>query len=178
MFNTLIYNAYKIIGKITRKYPTNMNVLFRKNQINVASNARIFSNILTMESFLISVGNNTTIASNVKFITHDASIGKFVENKTDLLGGIKIGDNCFIGAHSIIMYGVEIADQCIVAAGSVVTKSFLEKGNIIAGNPARIIGNVKDFVEKKSRYAINRKDYNKLSELKDALFFENKLVKR
>lgn len=49
---------------------------------------------------------------------------------------VVIGDDVFIGAHSIILKGVEIGDRAIVGAGSVVTKS-VPSGEIWAGNPAR-----------------------------------------
>src|SRR5919109_3514092 len=34
----------------------------------------------------------------------------------DCYRDVRIGDNCFIGAHSIILPGVTIGDHCIVAA--------------------------------------------------------------
>lgn len=49
---------------------------------------------------------------------------------------VVIGDDVFIGAHSIILKGVEIGNRAIVGAGSVVTKS-IPNGEIWAGNPAR-----------------------------------------
>jgi len=92
-------------------------------------------------------------------------------------GKINIGSNCFIGAHAILMYGVTIADNIIVASGSVVTKSFLESGVIIGGNPAKIIGSVQIFGDK------NRDKVLKLSSLppkqkEDILFSSDKLIYR
>jgi len=51
---------------------------------------------------------------------------------------VRIGDNCFIGAHSIILPGVTIGDGCIVAAGSVVARD-VPAGSLVAGTPARIV---------------------------------------
>ena len=109
---------------------------FRKYGIKVGEKCNIYSNIVTSESYLINIGNNTTISNNVQLITHDNSICKLDEKNTDLFGEINIGNNCFIGAQTIILPGVSLADNIIVGAGSVVTKSFEETNIIIAGNPA------------------------------------------
>lgn len=52
--------------------------------------------------------------------------------------GIKIGNNCWIGAKVTILDGVVIGDGCVIAAGAVVTKSF-PNDVVIGGIPAKII---------------------------------------
>ncbi len=52
--------------------------------------------------------------------------------------GIKIGNNCWIGAKVTILDGVSIGTNCVIAAGAVVTKSVPE-GSLIGGVPARIL---------------------------------------
>lgn len=79
------------------------------------------------------------------------SCGKY----TDLLGEIRIGDNCFIGAGVIILPGCSIAANTIVGAGSVVTNSVDREGLVIAGNPARVVCTVQDYYEKNKDMAVN-----------------------
>ena len=129
--------------------------------VEIGENCKIYSDISTTESYLIKIGSNTTISSCVKFVTHDNSICKVLDDKTDIFGNIVIGKNCFIGMNSMILYGVTLADNTIVAAGSVVTKSVDEEGLIIGGNPARIIGRASDFGEKCAKYAVNCDSLNK-----------------
>lgn len=76
-----------------------------------------------------------------------------IPGTSDLFGKIYIGENCFIGARSVILYGVTIADNVIVAAGSVVTKSINESNVIVAGNPAKVISTWDKFAEKSKDYA-------------------------
>lgn len=121
----------------------------------VGSHCNICDQLATSEPYLIEIGDNVTISAGVSLITHDNSISKVISGKTDLFGKIIIGNNCFIGNRSIIMYGVQLADIIIVASGSVVTKSFLERGIIIGGNPARVIGHVDTFGEKNREEALN-----------------------
>lgn len=52
--------------------------------------------------------------------------------------GIKIGNNCWIGAKVTILDGTIIGDNCIVAAGAVVKGEF-PAGVIIGGIPAKVI---------------------------------------
>lgn len=115
----------------------------------------IYSNIAKNEPHLITIGNNTTISGNVEFVTHDNSISKVLPEYSDLFGRIAIGQNCFIGARSVIMYGCTIADNVIVAAGSVVTKSIKKSNVIVGGNPAKVISTWDKFSDSSKNFAWN-----------------------
>ena len=54
-------------------------------------------------------------------------------------GPVVIGNNCWLGAGSVVLPKVEIGEHTIVAAGAVVTKSFKEGNQILAGVPARVV---------------------------------------
>lgn len=130
----------------------------KKKGMKIGENCRCFSNINDSEPYLIEIGNNVTISTNVNFITHDNSITKICDEYTDCFGKISIGDNCFIGLGAIIMPGVTIADNIIIAAGSVVTKSFKDNNIIIGGNPAKKISNIdRDKLYTKEYYHNTRK---------------------
>ena len=74
----------------------------------------------------------------------------------DTFGKIKVGNNVYIGNCALILPGVTIEDNVIIGAGSVVTKS-IERGMIVAGNPARIIGNIDEYESKISQFNVNTK---------------------
>src|SRR6266850_3357709 len=83
----------------------------------------------------IHIGRYSVVTFGAAVLTHD------YVNRCDR--DVHIGDDCFIGAHSIILPGVTIGDNCIVAAASVVARN-VPAGSLVAGNPARIVeSNVK-----------------------------------
>ena len=84
----------------------------------------------------IKIGKNFLCASGVKIISANHDYDNLMKSKKD--DPIIIGDNVWIGTGAIILPGVKLGDNCIVGAGSVVTKSFSEN-SIIAGNPAKLI---------------------------------------
>lgn len=156
MAKIIQYTLVKIVSKLRREKHKESIIQFFKNQgITIGEGANICCNIVTSEAHLIEIGRGTTISVNVEFITHDNSISKVIPDTTDLFGKITIGNNCFIGESSIIMYGVTLADNIIVAAGSVVTRSFDESNIIIGGNPARKISTWDNFARKNEPYAWN-----------------------
>lgn len=129
-------------------------MLFKKAGGTIGTNCYIFSDIRTLETSLVRIGSNVTVSGNVNLCTHDNAICKVFPDKSDLVGEINIGNNCFIGMRSIIMLGVSLGNNCIVGAGSVVTHSFPDN-SVIAGNPARYICSVQKYGEKNKAYALN-----------------------
>lgn len=114
---------------------------------------------------IIELGNNITISREVMFLTHDFSITTANESigikiprgqgEMYFLKGIKIGDNCFIGARVSILPGSILGNNVIVGAGCVV-KGNIPSDSIIVGNPCKIIGNTCEF----AKYHNLLKDYN------------------
>jgi acetyltransferase-like isoleucine patch superfamily enzyme len=58
---------------------------------------------------------------------------------------IEIGDDVFIGARAIVLKGVKIGTGAVVGAGAVVSKDVPARA-IVAGNPARVVGEVRSAV--------------------------------
>lgn len=74
----------------------------------------------------------------------------------DFFGKVIIKNNVYIGNNTMIMPGVTIGNDVIIGAGSIVTKS-VPDGKIVAGNPARIVGETTSFLEKILHYDIGSK---------------------
>ena len=83
----------------------------------------------------ILIGKNCDIASFVSINvadTHNRCIGK--KKNKDVMN-IKIGDNVFIGSHSVILGGAKIGHHSVVAAGTVVRSQNIPPYSLIIGNP-------------------------------------------
>ena len=96
----------------------------------------------------ITIGKNATIGANCKIIDNDFHPLDPEQRRLNLnkehtaRKPIRIGDNCFIGMNSIILKGTTIGNNVVVGAGSVVHGTFPDNC-IIAGNPARIIRQIR-----------------------------------
>ena len=110
--------------------------------------------------WLIEIGNNVTLAPRVHILAHDAST-KIPLGYTQI-GRVKIGNNVFVGAGSIIMPNVSIEDNVIIGAGSVVTKNL--SSGIWVGSPCVKIAEYDEWLEKKQ------------NELDNAYVFDEKWV--
>lgn len=109
----------------------------------------------------VRIGNRSTFGNDCFFgasggiqIGEDVIAGQFIRfhsenhnyNDTNLLikdqgvthKGIKIGNNCWIGAGAVFLDGAVLGDGCVVGANAVITKDF-PNNSVIGGVPARIL---------------------------------------
>ena len=81
------------------------------------------------------------IVNTGSIVEHHCSVGDFatISPAATLCGGVAIGFGAFVGAGAIVITGQRIGVGAIVGAGAVVTAD-VPDGVVVAGNPARIIG--------------------------------------
>jgi acetyltransferase-like isoleucine patch superfamily enzyme len=89
--------------------------------------------------------SNVIIGPSVSIISQNHHTTDF--DKYRIQPPIRIGKNSWIGTHAVILPGVQLGPHTIVAAGSVVTKSFPDGDQIIAGNPAKVIKKIEKYKE-------------------------------
>ncbi|PHM68340.1 DapH/DapD/GlmU-related protein [Xenorhabdus sp. KJ12.1] len=165
-----IFNKGKVQERLDKLgYIINKLELKNKN-VHIGINTIIYNTEFSYSSkgdhFYI--GNNCTI-TGATLLGHDASPCLFIPDlviKKDVwLSGsrlsyrdpIYIGDNVFVGVGAIILPGIKVGNNVIIAAGSVVTSN-IEDNSVYAGNPARKIKSIGEYINKYEKLYKENKD--------------------
>ena len=89
----------------------------------------------------IEIGDDCMIASNVVIIGNNYNymdLDTPIRLQGETSKGVKIGNNVWIGAGSVILDGTTIEDGVIISPLSLVSGK-VKKNTIISGNPAKTI---------------------------------------
>lgn len=175
----LIKLLYSIVNqKITPPYE-----YAKKIGVNIGLDCFVpDKNCWPSEPYLVTIGNHCQITVGARLFTHGG--GHVVRDQYpefDTFGKIVIGDWVYIGNNSLVMPGVSIGNNVLVAAGSVVTKS-VPSGVVVAGNPARIICTIEEYLEKNKAFNLKTKGYTQedkrhyLQNLQDEMFLHKKYM--
>ena len=54
------------------------------------------------------------------------------------IGGVRIGNSCYLGTNSAIIGNIFIKDCCLVGMGSVVIDN-VEENSVVIGHPAKML---------------------------------------
>lgn len=155
-----------------KRYARFIGVKFGKNCLIATKN-------WSSEPYLIVIGDNVQITHNVSVHTHGGShVVRKVIPDFDMFGKVVIKDGAYIGAYSQIMPGVTIGEGALVAAGSIVTKS-VPAGVVVAGNPAKYVCTVEEYIERNIKYNLGTKGLS-FEEKKKVLLStdEDKFIKK
>lgn len=134
---------YRIRGEYTIEKLQSMGLKVGKN-----FDAQLGFELDPSHCWLIEIGDDVTFGPHVQVLAHDASTCKTLGYAK--IGRVTIGNNVFVGAGSIILPGVKIGDNSVIGAGSIVTKD-VPTNMVYAGNPAKQIMTLEEFVEKNSK---------------------------
>lgn len=115
--------------------------LGRRNVIN-------FGCLFDGRKYAIRTGDDVSIGPEAAILTlgHDPQSPDFADRG----GEVIIGHRAWIGYRAVLLPGITIGEGAVVGAGAVVTKN-VESFTIVAGNPARKIGER----TRELRYALN-----------------------
>ena len=95
--------------------------------------------------WLITIGDDVTLAPRVHILAHDASTK--IHLGYTKIGSVTIGNRVFVGAESVILPGVTIGNDVIIGANSTVTHD-IPNGIVAVGSPARAICTTEEYLNK------------------------------
>lgn len=102
------------------------------------------SNLTLVDAGHIYIGDKVMFGPNVTIATASHPIDAELRSRgLQYNRDVHIGENAWIGANVVILPGVTIGDNCVIGAGSVVTGDIPE-GMVAVGNPCRVLREVRE----------------------------------
>lgn len=139
---------------------------YREKGIKIGENCTFRSPRTTqidiMRPALITIGDNVDMNKNFTIMSHDFSHWVFRNKYGEFLsssGRVTIGSNIYFGINVTVLKGVTIGDNCVIGAGSVVTKD-IPSNSVAVGVPCRVLCSIDDYYKKrKKEWVEEAKDY-------------------
>lgn len=112
--------------------------------INLGENFYANTGFIVLDQCEVNIGKNVFMGPRVSLFCATHPIDAFVRSLYVESGKpITIGDDVWIGGHTVINPGITIGSNIIIGSGSVVTKD-LDSNCIYAGNPVKLIRKITD----------------------------------
>ena len=112
--------------------------------IEIGENFYSNHNLTILDANKVKFGDNVFIAPNCGFYTAGHPIDAKTRNSgLEFAKPIAVGNNVWIGGNVIVLPGVTIGDNCGIGAGSVVNKD-IPPNSLAVGNPCRVIKEIKN----------------------------------
>jgi maltose O-acetyltransferase len=107
--------------------------------IRLGSGVFLNFNCVLLDCHRITLGDNVLLGPGVHIYaaTHPTD-PRVRATGQELALPVTIGSNVWLGGGVIVCPGVEIGDDCVIGAGSVVTRS-IPAGSVAVGNPCRVV---------------------------------------
>lgn len=137
----------KILGKMGEgvSFLRHVKLLYPKG-ISVGDRVIINQDVLLDGRGTLEIENDTDIATNVMIWTMDHDPNS--ETHESRAGKVHIGHHVWIASRATILPGVTIGNGAVVASNAVVTKD-VPANAIVAGVPAKVIGERKNSLQYK-----------------------------
>ncbi|WP_375322451.1 sugar O-acetyltransferase [Aliivibrio logei] len=109
--------------------------------IEIGSNFYSNHNLTIVDVCKVTIGNNVLFGPHVMISTGTHPLDPIERQKTEYGASISIGNDVWVGGNVSILPGVKIGNNCVIGAGSVVNRD-IPDNSVAVGNPCRVIKSV------------------------------------
>lgn len=105
---------------------------------------------------LITIGNNVDMNRHFQILTHDWASSVFRNYYHDFVnssGKVAIGNNIYFGTNVTVLKGVTIGDNCIIGAYSLVTHD-IPANSVACGIPCKVFCSIDSYYQKRKTLAM------------------------
>lgn len=88
----------------------------------------------------VHIGENVIMGQRISFHSENHNFGSAdldIKFQGVTRQGIRVGNNCWVGANAVFLDGCEVGEGCVIAAGSVLRGKY-PANSLIAGAPANV----------------------------------------
>lgn len=106
---------------------------------------------------LVEIGNHVCFTRGCIILTHGYDWFVYRNLHDTVLpssGRVRIGNNVFVGTRTVILKGVSVGDNCVIGAGSVVTRS-IPANSVAMGVPARVVCSTEEYFERRKAKCVD-----------------------
>lgn len=141
-------NNINIINKLFKSIGNNFEItppFYCDYGYNIKIGDNFYSNhnLVILDCAKVTFGNNVFIGPNCGFYTAGHPVDFIERNKgLEYAKEIKVGDNVWFGGNVCVLPGVTIGSNVVIGAGSVVVHD-IESNTVAAGNPCKVLKNIK-----------------------------------
>ena len=107
------------------------------SNVKIGNHVGIFERTILNPSDSIEIGDDVGIGGEVMIWTHGAWLDTMVGFPSDF-GPVKIGNNVWLPARSIVLPNVTIGDNSVIGIGSIINRD-IPSGSLAAGSPCKFV---------------------------------------
>ena len=141
-----IVNRYALLKSLCKSCGDNVLIgenvyLFSVENMSIGDNVSIHPMSYIDATGGLTIGNDVSIAHGTTIMTTSHKYAEKdipIKDQGCLVETVEISNNVWIGAKATILCGIKIKEGSVVGANAVVTKN-VDKDNIVAGVPAKVI---------------------------------------